>query len=172
MKTMEATIERAAPSDLGAEVEALHPDAFAWAMACCGRDRSLAEEVLQMAYVKVLSGEARFEGRSALKTWLFGVIRRTAAAERRRIGLLALRLARVARLAPAPAPAEEPPDVAPLARALPRLSARQREVLHLVFSEGMTVEGAATVMGIGAGSARVHYDRGKKRLRALLEGAR
>jgi len=60
MTTMEATIDRAAPSDLGAEVEALHPDAFAWALACCGRDRSLAEEVLQMAYVKVLSGEARF----------------------------------------------------------------------------------------------------------------
>jgi RNA polymerase sigma-70 factor (ECF subfamily) len=44
-------------------------------------------------------------------------------------------------------------------------------VLHLVFAEGMTVEGAAAVMGIGAGSARVHYDRGKKRLRALLGDA-
>lgn len=169
---MEATIERTAPEDLGERLEALHGDAYAWAMACCGRDRSLAEEVLQMAYVKVLSGEARFEGRSALKTWLYGVIRRTAAAERRRVGLVAFRLARLARLAPAPAPAEEPPDVAPLARALTRLSARQREVLHLVFSEGMTVDGAAAVMGVGVGSARVHYDRGKKRLRALLEGAR
>ena len=169
---MEATIERTAPEDLGERLEALHGDAFAWALACCGRDRSLAEEVLQMAYVKVLSGEAHFEGRSALKTWLYGVIRRTAAAERRRIGLLALRLARVARLFPAPAPAEEPPDLAPLARALPRLSARQREVLHLVFSEGLTVDEAAAVMGVGVGSARVHYDRGKKRLRALLEGAR
>jgi len=171
MTTMEATIDRAAPSDLGAEVEALHPDAFAWALACCGRDRSLAEEVLQMAYVKVLSGEARFEGRSALKTFLYGVIRRTAAGERRRTRLVAGRLARFARLSPRPAPVEEPPDVAPLARALLRLSARQREVLHLVFSEDFTVEGAAVVMGIGVGSARVHYDRGKKRLRALLGGA-
>ena len=75
------------------------------------------------------------------------------------------------RLSPRPAPVEEPPDVAPLARALLRLSARQREVLHLVFSEDFTVEGAAVVMGIGVGSARVHYDRGKKRLRALLGGA-
>jgi RNA polymerase sigma-70 factor (ECF subfamily) len=169
---MEATIERTAPEDLGERLEALHGDAYGWALACCGRDRSLAEEVLQMAYVKVLSGEARFEGRSALKTWLYGVIRRTAAAERRRVGLVAFRLARLARLTPTPAPAEEPPDVASLARALTRLSARQREVLHLVFSEGMTVEGAAAVMGVGVGSARVHYDRGKKRLRALLEGAR
>src|SRR5262245_45389142 len=61
-----------------------HADAFGWAMACCRRDRALAEEILQMAYLKVLSGEARFDGRSAFKTWLFGVIRRTAAGERRR----------------------------------------------------------------------------------------
>ena len=172
MKTMEATIERAAPSDLGAEVEALHPDAFAWAMACCGRDLSLAEEVLQMAYVKVLSGEARFEGRSALKTFLYGVIRRTAAEERRRVSQVAVRLARFARLAVRPAPVEEPEDNAPLALAMTRLSARQREVLHLVFAEDLTVEDAAAVMGIGVGSARVHYDRGKKRLRALLGATR
>ena len=169
---MEATIERTAPEDLGERLEALHEDAFAWSMACCGRDRSLAEEVLQMAYVKVLSGAARFEGRSALKTWLYGVIRRTAAEERRRVGLVALRLARFARLAPAPASSEASTDVGPLARALPRLSPRQREVLHLVFAEGLSVEAASAVMGVGAGSARVHYDRGKKRLRALLEGAR
>ena len=169
---MEATIERTAPEELGERLEALHEDAFAWSMACCGRDRSLAEEVLQMAYVKVLSGTARFEGRSALKTWLYGVIRRTAAEERRRVGLVALRLARFARLAPAPAPPEASTDVTPLARALPRLSPRQREVLHLVFVEGLSVEAAASVMGVGVGSARVHYDRGKKRLRALLEDAR
>jgi len=45
-------------------------------------------------------------------------------------------------------------------------------VLHLVFAEDFTVEGAAAVMGIGVGSARTHYDRGKKRLKALLGGAR
>ena len=172
MTTMEATIDRAAPSDLGAEVEALHPDAFAWAMTCCGRDRTLAEEVLQMSYVKVLSGEARFAGRSALKTFLYGVIRRTAASERRRVRLVAGRIARFARLSVRPTPVEEPPDVAALAAALARLSGRQREVLHLVFAEDFTVEGAAAVMGIGVGSARTHYDRGKKRLKALLGGAR
>ena len=67
-----------------------------------------------------------------------------------------------------PVAVSEPPDVAPLARALARLSPRQREVLHLVFTEEWTVEAAAEAMGIGVGSARVHYDRGKKRLRALL----
>jgi RNA polymerase sigma-70 factor (ECF subfamily) len=41
-------------------------------------------------------------------------------------------------------------------------------VLDLVFGQDMTVEEAALALGISTGSARVHYDRGKKRLRHLL----
>jgi DNA-directed RNA polymerase specialized sigma24 family protein len=33
---------------------------------------------------------------------------------------------------------------------------------------GMTVQEAADTLSISAGSARVHYDRGKKRLAAIL----
>jgi RNA polymerase sigma-70 factor (ECF subfamily) len=56
-----------------------------------------------------------------------------------------------------------------LVDALRALSARQRDVLHLVFYQDLTVEQAAGVLGIGVGSARVHYARGKARVRALLE---
>ena len=55
-----------------------------------------------------------------------------------------------------------------LAAALGQLSARQREVLHLVFSQDLTIEQAAGVLGIATGSARQHYERGKARLRELL----
>src|ERR1700737_868277 len=72
------------------QLEALHPHSFGWAMACCDRRREEAEDVLHDAYVAVLDGQARFDGRSALKTWLFGVIRRTASARRRRERLHAL----------------------------------------------------------------------------------
>jgi DNA-directed RNA polymerase specialized sigma24 family protein len=38
---------------------------------------------------------------------------------------------------------------------------------------GMTVQEAAETLSIAAGSARVHYDRGKKRLAVLLgDGSR
>ena len=67
------------------QLEALHPDSFGWAMACCDRRREDAEDVLHDVYVMVLEGSARFEGRSTLRTWIFGVIRRTAASRRREV---------------------------------------------------------------------------------------
>ena len=59
-------------AELAAQLEALHPHSFGWAMACCGRRREEAEDVLHDVYLKVLGGEVRFDGRSAMTTWLFG----------------------------------------------------------------------------------------------------
>src|SRR5437016_2785519 len=76
------------PRDLENELARVHPEGFAWAVRCCFGDRNEAEDVLHLAYVKVLEGRARFEGRSSFKTWLFGVIRRTALeVGRRRTGM-------------------------------------------------------------------------------------
>jgi RNA polymerase sigma-70 factor (ECF subfamily) len=56
----------------------------------------------------------------------------------------------------------------PLPAALATLATRQREVLELVFGHDMTIEEAARILGISLGSARVHYERGKRRLRREL----
>jgi RNA polymerase sigma-70 factor, ECF subfamily len=163
-------------AELKAELERLHSASFGWALSCCRRDQTEAEEVLQTVYLKILEGKARFGGESSLKTWLFAVIRKTAATEYRR------RLLRTFRLGGAP---EETVDyVAPnesqaagferselqghFQNALKSLPRRQREALHLVFYEDLSLREAADVMGVSIGSARQHYERGKKRMRESL----
>lgn len=39
---------------------------------------------MQTVYLKILQGKARYSGRASFRTWLFSVIRKTAAEERRR----------------------------------------------------------------------------------------
>jgi RNA polymerase sigma-70 factor (ECF subfamily) len=168
----------AAP-DLPGELERLHPASFSWALTCCGREREEAEDVLQTSYMKLLDGRARFDGRSTLKSFLFGVILRTAAESRRRHRLERWRGAILGLRAPDPTPPHGPEElalrseeVARLRGALPRLTRRQRQVLELVFGQEMTIAEAADVLGIGIGSARTHYDRGKKRLARELDRGR
>jgi RNA polymerase sigma factor (sigma-70 family) len=175
------------PARLEAELAALHPASFGWALACCGRDRTAAEDVLQEAYFRILDGRARFHGHSTLKTWLFGVIRLTAREHSRWSLLRLFRSPSPAGSAGSSDPAPpEIPDSRPapeseavlreraeqVARALARLPARQREVLHLVFYEDLSISEAAAVMGVSLGTARQHYERGKQSMLALLDEVR
>lgn len=153
--------------EIEAELERHHGGAWAWSLACCGRDREEAEDVLQASYLKILDGRAAFSGRSSFRTFLFGVVRRTASEARRRRAVRSLFARRAVGAAAVPR-GEAPEDRLAVAGALLRLPRRQREMLHLVFYAGMTVEEAAEALSVSAGTARVHYDRGKKRVAALL----
>jgi RNA polymerase sigma-70 factor (ECF subfamily) len=162
-------------SALEGDLERLHVESWGWALSCCGRDRDLAEDVLQTAYLRIVSGRARFSGKSSFKTWVFGVIRMIARSERRRAWLWSSRHRRsdaaldVADSASrADADLENAERAERLTRALARLSDRQREVLQLAFYHDLTIEDAARVMEVSVGSARTHYDRGKKALARLL----
>jgi RNA polymerase sigma-70 factor (ECF subfamily) len=157
--------------ELERQIAALHPASFAWALACTRWNAADAEEVLQSAYLSILEGRARFDGRSTFRTWLFAVVRNIAARARRRRWLESHEPWRVLLGGSTPDPSE--PVLAEergarVRRALGTLPARQREVLDLVFFHEMTVEEAAEVMGVSIGTARTHYHRGKLRLLALL----
>ena len=155
-------------AELERELERLHRESFGWALSCCGRDRDLAGDVLQSAYVQILSGAAQFAGRSTLRTWLFGVIRRTALAELRRGRRWRALEERADATAGADQHLEEADQSAHLVTALATLSGRQREVLVLVFYHELTLDEAAGVMGISPGSARTHYHRAKRLLLSRL----
>jgi len=157
-------------TELERELERLHAESWGWALACVGRDRALAEDALQTAYLRVLSGQGRFERRSSFKSWLFGVIRYVAMEELRRANRFrgeGSEMDAMSAVEPAPGAdvtTEQAERNAVLVTAMASLSPRQREVLQLVFYHGMTIEEAATVMEISIGSARTHYERGKKAL--------
>jgi len=165
------------PKDVRDELEGLHPASFAWSLACCSGHRQQAEEVLQTAYLEVLSGRARFDGRSRFKTWLFAVIRRTAAGRRRQHALRRRLLEGWWRRRPDSGPQERPEQhlarseaAERVRRGLAVLSSRQRQVLELVFYQELTIEEASRVLGVSLGTARTHYARGKAALlRELAE---
>ena len=157
------------------ELERMHAASFGWALWCCDHRREEAEEVLQSAYLKVLDGAATFDGRSNLRTWFFGVIRRTAAERQRRQWMRRQLFDRwlVGESCPRPAPGPEAMVCESeikcnLLRAAAGLSTRQRQVLHLVFYQELTIEEASRVMNVSLGTARTHFDRGKRRLREIL----
>jgi RNA polymerase sigma-70 factor (ECF subfamily) len=164
------------PTELEAQLERLHRESYGWALHCCDRNEAEAEDVLQTTYLRVVSGKARFKEKSSFRTWLFGVIRRTAREHGRRDRA---RRERILRLVPANMEDSTVPDPIQqmentrrsraLLAALEKLSDRQREVLHLVFYQDLSIAEAAEVMGVSLGSARTHYERGKSRLRTLLQ---
>jgi len=164
-------------SQLRTHLEGLHRESYGWALCCCRRDAAQAEEVLQRVYLAVLEGKAKYRGGASPKTWLFAIIRRTAADERRRNWLRGLRLGRYF-LRNGPAGAEERPEEridrderrALFLVALDKLPARQREVLQLVFYHDLSLSEAAEAMDVSVGSARTHYDRAKQALREKLKG--
>ena len=102
----------------------------------------------------------------------FSVIRKTAADEHRRKMFRRLWLTKYVESTPQ-MPQEESPDEAiyrseiqmMFRQALASLPRRQQEVMQLVFYHDFSLEVAAKVMRVSVGSARTHYERGKKRLR-------
>ena len=113
--------------ELEFELDRLHKASFGWALRCCAWNPAEAEDVLQIAYLKILEGKARFDGRSSLKTWLFAIIRRTAMEQRRRAFFRDLLLRKFnSRNGSSPDPVQATPDS--LTFQLKKLPTRQQEV--------------------------------------------
>ena len=152
------------------ELEQLHDQCFSWALTCTRGARSEAEDVLQMTYLAIIEGRARFGGESSLKTWMFAVIRNQARSRSRQIRYALQTLSRITFASVDEHTSDEPlAQTHRLVAALHALPNRQREVLDLVFYRDLTIAEAAKVLGIALGTARIHYERGKAALRAQID---
>ncbi len=150
-------------------LEAMHGQVFGWALSRCNYEQAVAEDLVQQAYVELLTGKARFDGASSLKTFVFAVVQNLARNRYRKVASR-LRIAGELQAEAADAATQpiEPGETSGIWDAVQRLPQRQRDIIELVFCREMTIEEASRVMGVSTGTGRVHYDRAKKALRGKL----
>ena|SRR5690606_3504122 len=150
-------------SQLDHILKAHNRDAYLWARQCCSFDDELAKDVLQQTYLKILEGRAKLKDALKAKTWLFSIIRYTAIDELRKAG-------KVVPLSDSYDPVEiqEEIDTTDYEGIIKHLPEMQREVILMVFYHQMTIAQSAEILQIGLGTARTHYDRGKKKLKELI----
>jgi RNA polymerase sigma-70 factor (ECF subfamily) len=146
-----------------------------------------AEDVVQEAWLGMLSGLARFEGRSSLRTWMFTILVNRARTR-------GAREARTLPRSPLEDGAEEPArtwfsvatpsqwDVTPesavlskeillqLDRAVSALPPRQRQVVTMREMSGMSADEVCAALGISAANQRVLLHRARAALRVALAG--
>jgi RNA polymerase sigma-70 factor (ECF subfamily) len=159
-----------------------------------GGSRPTAEEVVQEAWLIALRDLARFEGRSALRTWIAGIVvnlaRSRARAERRSVPIpdaeahavdpSRFRPADSPRwpghwaVAPVPWPAPEDALLAgeareQILRAIAALPPAQREVLVLRDLEGFSAAETCNILGLADTNQRVLLHRARSRVREAIE---
>lgn len=144
-------------------LEEKHAEAYRWSRQCCRFDDELAKDVLQTVYLKILEDKARFKEKSGFRTWLFAVIRNTA------LDTLKKNVRHDNLESAMFMLADEEQEEMNYKKLLGQLPEQQAHVLLLAFYHDMTLESISIVMEISVGSVRTHYERGKKRLKELIE---
>jgi len=151
--------------------------------------RAVAEEVVQEAWLGVLKGIGRFEGRSSLKTWLFRIVANTAKTrgvrEARSIPFSALGDDEDAVdpdrfLGPEerfPGHWAQPPEgrvlgdeaMQVIERAIERLPPAQRTVITLRELHGLSAEEVRNALDLTETNQRVLLHRARAKVRSALE---
>jgi RNA polymerase sigma-70 factor (ECF subfamily) len=152
-------------------LEAMHGQVFGWALSRCNYEQVVAEDLVQQAYMELLTGRAQFDGKASLKTFVFAVVQNLARNRFRRRARH-LQLAQQAMPDETVATMTEPGSDDAVWQAVQKLPPRQRDIVELVFCRDLTIEEASKVMGVSTGTGRVHYDRAKRALRERLSDER
>jgi RNA polymerase sigma-70 factor (ECF subfamily) len=139
------------------------------------RDRSLAEDVVSEVFLDVWRRADRFEGRSAVSTWLLSIARHKA--------LTALRPQAVEQLDgemalgivdPALNPEAEMHEKdrgAAFRQCLSALSPEHGEIIDLVYYQEKSIKEVADILGIPLNTVKTRMFYARKRLAMLLEAA-
>jgi RNA polymerase sigma-70 factor (ECF subfamily) len=127
--------------------------------------RHAAEEVLQTTMLIVWRCASDFRGESRVSTWLFGIARNQALKVRRSEPA---HLALNERTLGSTDETSDPTLVKAMQTALAHLSAREQEVLELVYYRGLTIPEAAAHLNIPVNTLKSRLHRARVNLRKLL----
>jgi RNA polymerase sigma-70 factor (ECF subfamily) len=169
-----ATVERVASGDRQALAELYaryRVSLFHYALQLTS-NHGLAEEVLQDVFVAVWQGAHRFERRSAVQAWLFGITRRRAWKARRGEEPEALDL-EDAEAVPAPDPDPEQAILEraayeQLAAAIGHLQPLHREVLLLSYVHELTYQEIAEILHVPMGTVKSRISNARRAVRTLV----
>jgi RNA polymerase sigma-70 factor, ECF subfamily len=131
-----------------------------------------ASDVLQETFLEVWRSAARFERRSAARTWIFGIARNKAAdrIRRGRRTVVAEPDVTVPDEAPNPeAVAAMAGEGAKVRACMQELSETHRSAVHLAFFEDMPYGEIAVVEGVPVGTVKTRVHHAKQLLRRCLE---
>jgi RNA polymerase sigma-70 factor (ECF subfamily) len=132
------------------------------------RDRALAEDMAQEAFVKAFRAMGSFRGESAFSTWLTAVAVNTYRSRLRAEGppLLSLDPARAFATGPSQDHAMQQRERAEaVRRAVLTLPARYREAILVYYFQERAVAEAARILGIAEGTLKARLHRGRELLR-------
>jgi RNA polymerase sigma-70 factor (ECF subfamily) len=130
-------------------------------------DDEEAKDVAQRAFARAFVQLDRFRGESSFKTWLYRIALNLATDALRGRGR-ALRLERAAAEAPEAPSTLEPEDRRRLRAAIAKLPDMQRLAVELRAFDELAFREVGEVIGCSEDAAKMNYQHGLKRLRALL----
>jgi RNA polymerase sigma-70 factor (ECF subfamily) len=147
---------------------------YRWLYRFVGNE-TVAEDLLSDVFFDVWQQAGRFEGRSAVTTWLLSIARFKAPSARRRRTDAALDEtieATVADSADNPEIALQKKSRGELVRAaLTKLSLEHREILDLVYYHENSVEDCALILNIPVATVKTRMFYARKKLAALIQEA-